>query len=272
MFCVVVVVTSMTVQKKTTSVIVDKKQKISFCNHLRQDGIIFSLFSSSFLLVFAFLFSLPLIFPQPAAPEVFFMHSLEFSYSITFFIWQHSSFLHFSPFANFHKPYCAIKPSISKLFDSLLYPFLVILFFSPSIILLFASLAGTLPSSRVWVLFHHFAKFFGVPFVPIHSISPAWSHSLPRISRTLSAPCQNFSLPVHSSDKGHDLTNDDFTIFLIFSTRILVQHICLACSCICFLFRISHIDTYPLPRTTLFDASFPHSSHPRKSTFLSALA
>ena len=31
--------------------------------------------------------------------------------------------------------------------------------------------------------------------------SKCWSHSLPRISGTLSAPHQNFSLPVHSSDQ-----------------------------------------------------------------------
>ena len=51
-----------------------------------------------------------------------------------------------------------------------------------------------------------------------------------------------------------------FLIFPNFLTTILVHYICLASSCICFLFRISYVDTYPLPRTTLFGASFSHSS------------
>ena len=112
---------------------------------------------------------------------------------------SHLSFIVFS-FANFHMAFCAIKPSISKLFNSLLYSSLVILFFSPSILQLFASMAGTSFLENL-DSFHHFPD----SLVSICSSSAAilqfWSHSVPRISRTLSAPCQKNSLPVHSSDQ-----------------------------------------------------------------------
>ena len=82
-------------------------------------------------------------------------------------------------------PLCAIKPSISKLLNSLLYSFLVILFFL----------------TRFSNSSHHFAKLFGVHLFKSAAIHEFWSHSLPRISRTPSAPNQNISLPVHSSDQ-----------------------------------------------------------------------
>ena len=84
--------------------------------------------------------------------------------------------------------------------------------------------------------------------------------------------CQNFSLPVRSSDQvmtSHMMTS---SFSPSFRKKTKICHICLAFSCICFLFRISYIDTCSLPRTTLFDASFSPFSCRQNSTFLSALA
>ena len=150
------------------------------------------------------------------ASRLLLVHGFRFSHNVSFFIWQFPAFLHCFSFAKFHRPFCAMKPSISKLFTSLLCSFLVILLFSPSIL--------------QFVLPRDLAKFFGVHLFRSAAIRQLWSHSLPRISRTLTGPYQNFSLP-----------------FFSILTRILVHHICLAFSSRCFLFRISHIDTCLLP-------------------------
>ena len=75
-------------------------------------------------------------------------------------------------FAKSHKPFCGIKPSISKMFNSLWYSFLVILSFSPSILQFFVPLAGTHPSWE-FELISSFCQILWCPSVPAYSNSPA---------------------------------------------------------------------------------------------------
>ena len=102
--------------------------------------------------------------------------------------------------------------------------------------------------------FHHFAKFFGAHLFRSTAIHNIWSYSLPRDPKHLLHPT-NTSLFCPFFSRGHVLPDGAFSMFPNFWTRILVHHICLASSCICVLFRITCIDTCPLPRTTVFDAS-----------------
>ena len=163
------------------------------------------------------------------------------------------SFMIFS-FAKFQDLFVLIKPSISKPFNSHRYFFLVTLFFFHSILEFFPSLAGTLPSSSIWNLFT----------------------ILPNSLLPIGSSMQQFISIFCTTNSSYEIMSSQMAPSPFFRTIIwqefFVLCIFLASSCICFLLRISCMDTCPLPRTTLFDASFLYSSCQQNSTFLSTLA
>ena len=61
-------------------------------------------------------------------------------------------------------------------------------------------LAGILPSSRTRIRFNMLPCSFCAHLLGLAAIHQFWSHFLSSVTRAFSAPSQNFSLPVHSSD------------------------------------------------------------------------
>ena len=84
-----------------------------------------------------------------------------------------------------------------QFFSNLLNYFLVIRFSLDSPIL--CLFGWNSPFFESLDYFHHFAQLFGAHVFRSAAIHQLSSHSLPRVSRTLSAPCRGYHLPVRSS-------------------------------------------------------------------------
>ena len=179
------------------------------------------------------------------------MHGFIFSHIVSFFVWQFSSFLHcfffchvpqaFLRHSSFHFE-IVYQPLILLSCNSFLYsldsPILCLFGWDSSFLENFDS-------------FHHFAKLFGVRLFRSVAIRQFWSLSLPRISRTLSAPYQNFSLPVHFFKH---IVSSHMSLFP-FST--ILWYMFLAFSCTYCLFHTSCIDTCWPQQTTPFVLFLP---------------
>ena len=130
----------------------------------------------SFLHFFGFTFC---VLHQPTTENIFFVHVLVFSDSITFLPGHRSSVFQHSLFDDIPQlVFCVMKPPSSNSSLSLIHSFLVTLLFSPSTCYPLALLSGTSPSCNLSIVFRYFhhppyslASFFSclqrfINFVP----------------------------------------------------------------------------------------------------------
>ena len=157
------------------------------------------------------------------------MHSVIFSNNVTFFRGQRSSVArHLFSLTRFHNPFCAMKPYISNLFKSLWYSFLVILLLLPFNLPIPSLLRRDPAILKDLDPLYHFAVLLGAYLLRLAAVHQFRSHSLPRISRTFSAP-QNFSLSVYCADQ---VVTSQLTLFFcsvhfpgIFMYLLLFPHL-----------------------------------------------